>query len=111
MERKTFWDIMFHVGLSMVLLWYFLKSFGIINTPFYLNYGLPTLGAVLTVLSIYHNFLQPIYETKGDVRELKADIKYVTKRVDHLEKDMHVVTKDINLLKTDMAQVKTKLHY
>ncbi len=70
-------------GLALILLWYILKSTGVIKTPLWIEL-LPMAIAVFTAGA----FVQRIC---SDIGELKRDVTALKIRTNHLEKDMHYV--------------------
>ena len=67
MKRKlSFWDILAWIALGLILIWLILKTFGIINTPLWLEYT-PIYAAVYLAGWQIHK----LESVASDVRELK----------------------------------------
>ncbi|MDP3026077.1 MAG: hypothetical protein Q8N63_00065 [Nanoarchaeota archaeon] len=62
----SFWDILAWVALGLILLWLILKTFGIINTPLWLEYS-PIYAAVYIAGWQIHK----LAIVSEDVKELK----------------------------------------
>ena len=61
MKRElNVYDYLFYLSLLVILIWLILKSFGIIQTPFWLEYGVPIGGFAIAVLTLYQNLLDKI---------------------------------------------------
>ncbi len=81
--RDKIYSVIIWTGLALILLWYILKSVGVISTPLWIEL-LPVGIAVFTA----GVFVQQI---RTDIRDLRTDVKGLKIRVGHLEKDMHYV--------------------
>lgn len=62
----SFWDVLAWIVLALILLWIILKTFGVINTPEWLEYA-PIYGAVYLAGWQIHK----LESVANDVRELK----------------------------------------
>ena len=65
-KRWNIWDIIAWIVLAGILIWLLLKTFGIINTPIWLEY-VPLYGAVYLAGWQIHK----LASVSEDVRELK----------------------------------------
>ena len=68
---------------ALILLWYVLKSTGVIKTPLWIEL-LPVALAIFGAGAVFQ-------EMRIDIRELKKNVSILTRRADHFEKDMHYV--------------------
>lgn len=124
LENKVrFWEIVFYFALSVITGWLILKSIGVIQTPFWLQYGLPVGGFVLGILAFHHNIYSALRELAVGQAVLTTKVTHLEKKVDHLDEDVECLKKDMvevktdmgllkndaNLLKSDMVKVKGKL--
>lgn len=91
-KKHTFWEISFYISLLLILLWLILKMTGVINTPPFLEYGLPILSAVYASFSIYRDILDRI--GRIDKGLTKAFMK-----IELGERNMAIVQQDIEYLK------------
>jgi hypothetical protein len=120
MRRKlNIYDYLFYLSLLVITIWLILKSVGIIQTPFWLEYGVPVGGFVVATLTLYQNLLDKIsrlsigfatLNTKfshldNEVKEFKSDIK---RDFSELRNDIGVLKSDFNGLKIDVNQLKKK---
>ncbi len=85
-------QIIFYVGMGIVLLWILLKSAGIIKTPFWLEYGIPLAGFVIGVLgwnhalfTYYHKLLENDYKMAVSLATLTTQFGYLTQQVERME--------------------------
>ncbi len=81
--RNKIYDIIFWTSLALIALWYFLKVFGIINTPLWVEM-FPVIVAVFSAGAFFQRMF-------GDIQTLKHNVGSLDKRVDHLENDVHYV--------------------
>lgn len=102
-QKISIWQILFYFSMSIVLLWLILKLTGIIQTPVWLEFGVPIAGLFAGIFTMYHNLMRAITKVGITVATLAV-------KVDHLERDMNVVKQDTSLLKKDMDIVKKKIH-
>jgi len=65
-KEISFWDILAWIVLAGILVWLLLKTFGVINTPLWLEYA-PIYGAVYLAGWQIHK----LETVASDVRELK----------------------------------------
>lgn len=78
----SFWDILAWIILGLILLWLILKTFGIINSPLWLEYA-PIYGAV--------------YIAGWQINKLAT----VAREVDGLKKFKEATISEINSVKTN----------
>ncbi len=75
------WQILFYFSLTIVTLWLILKVTGVIQTPLWLEYGLPLGGFILGALSLYQDFLEKIHRIAIDVATLRVEFKHLSVKV------------------------------
>lgn len=71
MKRWNFWDILAWVALAGILIWLLLKTFGIINTPLWLEYA-PIYAAVYLAGWQIHK-LATVAEDVGELKRFKNE--------------------------------------
>lgn len=84
-QKISFWQVLFYLSLAVVTLWLILKLSGIIQTPVWLEFGVPIAGLIVGIFSLYHDIISAI-QRLGD-------------RISPLETRLSSVEKDINFLK------------
>ena len=102
MNRELFWRIVFYISWGTLALWVFLKSVGIIKTPFWLEFSLPAAGVVIGIFSLYHNIMENIVK-------LTAGFATLSTKFDHLEQQVGHLKEGVKHLDVDMEFVKKKL--
>jgi len=95
MDKHKIREWIIYISMGIVVIWLILKSVGIIQTPFWLEYGIPISSFILGFLAFYRDFVEKLHEV---IKSLAV----LTNRVDHIEKD-------VSHLKTDMTEVKEKM--
>ena len=88
--RNRIYAIIYWTSLAMILLWYILKSTGVIGTPLWLEL-LPVAFAIFGAGAFMQRINSGIETLKTDVSSLKKDFSILNVRTDHLEQDMHYV--------------------
>jgi len=86
---------MFYSSLATIMIWLILKIIGIIQTPVWLEYGVPVTSLVIAVFSLFHELIKDLTSIKIDVAELKINVT-------HLDKDMGVVKRDMTIVKNEL---------
>jgi|SRR3989344_5350837 len=93
--KISMWGIIFHICMGLVLLWVVLKSLGVINTPFWLEYGFPVATFIFGVLAFYRDLLQSLNKLEIDGSTTKI-------RLEHLEQDVGQLKKDRRFVKNKL---------
>lgn len=91
--QRPVWDYLFYLSMLIVLLWIFLKSVGIIKTPFWLEYGLPIASFVIGVLMLFHSISDKMADLRASDARMEAGLA-------HLENDVERVKDDIISMKS-----------
>ena len=104
-EHFSFWRWMFYASLTVLMIWVILKSAGIINTPLWLEYGVPITSLTIAVLSLFHELMKDINSIKIDVVLLKNQFINLNANVEYLDKDIDVMKKDMTLIKNKLQIV------
>lgn len=86
--RKTIWDYLFYFCMCVLLLWVLLKSFGIIKTPIWLEYGIPVGTFVIGFLVFYHSLMEKIMTLMENDAGLMANDARIEERLKHLDKEI-----------------------
>jgi len=74
MKKLSFWDVLAWIVLALILLWLIFKTFGIINTPSWIEYA-PLYGAVYLAGWQIHK-LATVASDVGELKKFKeATIK------------------------------------
>ena len=87
-KGMTLWEIFAWVCLFGLVVWIFLKMFGVINTPLVVQYG-PYLGAAYVAGSAMYS-LKIIRE---DLRELKINVRRLNRKVHEHDMDFSHIKK------------------
>lgn len=83
-EKMSPWQILFYVSWSVVALWLILKLTGVINTPFWPEYGVPLAGLLLGLLSFYQNIVEQL-------KELVVGFATLNVKVSHIDQDVEML--------------------
>ena len=80
-------DILFWIGILIVIIWAIGKTIGLINSPVWVDM-IPIFGAIITVVAIslkIGKILQKIEQVIKDVGNLQLEVKDMDKRVIAIE--------------------------
>lgn len=104
MNKEVFWRYTFYGSLIVLTIWLILKSLGVFNTPFWLEYGVPIASIIVGFLAMYQNLLQTMAKITANLAVLTTRFDYMDAKVDridlkvnHLDKDMHLVKNELSL--------------
>ena len=89
--RRSIWDYLFYLCWSVLMLWFILKVFGVINTPIWLEYWVPLGSFVLGFLMFYQSFMDKILSLIASISKLAVNDARMESRLDHIEKDVEIL--------------------
>lgn len=98
----TVWFIIFHICMGIIIIWVILKSIGVIQTPFWLEYGLPMSTFVLGFLALYYDLIKSI-------NKVAIGLAVLTTKFGHLEKDVGRIDQKTDRLEIDVSSIKRKI--
>lgn len=90
----------------MLTLWLILKLTGIIQTPVWLEHGIPIAGVILGVFSCYQHLLKTLMHLVVKVDRLESDVHVLKADAGMLKSDVHVLKDDMLIVKGDVALLK-----
>lgn len=83
-QNISIWDIIFFMSMGVLTLWLILKLTGVIQTPLWLEVGIPVATMIIGFCSLYTNLLEKVNHIAVDTAETRM-------RMNHFEKDMEFV--------------------
>ncbi len=83
-QKISAWDIIFFMSMGVLTLWLILKLTGVIQTPLWLEVGIPVATMIVGFGSLYTNLLEKVNRIAVDTAETRI-------RMNHFEKDMEFV--------------------
>lgn len=99
-EKKfDFWGTIFYASLLILAVWLILKSIGITQTPFWLEYGVPFGTFTIGFLAFYQKLLDKVNLIAVGLASLTIKVEHIDKDIEILKKDMVIVKDDITILK------------
>lgn len=96
-QRISLWQILFYLSMSVVLAWLILKLTGIIQTPIWLEFGVPIAGLFFGVFTMYHNLMKAMNKVGIGLATLTLEVKHMGEDVRSLNDDMKTVKKKLHL--------------
>ncbi|MBI4144809.1 hypothetical protein HY493_01225 [Candidatus Woesearchaeota archaeon] len=94
--RSRIYGAIYWTSLAAILLWYVLKSAGIIQTPLWIEL-LPIAFAVFGAGAVLQEMRSDIRTLKEKTRSLEQNTHHVEFAMHHLENDMHQVKARLDL--------------
>ena len=95
MQKRPVWDYLFYLSILVLIIWLILKVAGLINSPVWLEYGIP-MGSFILALVM---FFQSIAEKMGDLRlgdaRLEGKFSRLDSKLSHIDKDFERVKADL----------------
>ena len=98
-RKLNIWDYLFYLSLIVLTIWLILKSIGVINTPFWLEYGVPIVTIVITSLTFYKNILDSIGKLAINLATLNTKFSHLDSKVDNMNTKLNKVYIDVEFLK------------
>ncbi len=108
--KYLFWHIVFYFSLFIISVWVILKSVGIIQTPFWLEYGVPMGGLVLGLLAFHNNIFSALKDLTVGQAILSTKVTHLETKVNHLDEDVEYLKNDFTIIKTDVGILKNDTH-
>ena len=106
-EKMSIWQILFYVSWAVLTLWLILKITGVINTPVWLEYGVPIGSVILGIFGLYHNLVETINKVVIGLAHIEKDFEVLKTDVGTLKTDVGTLKTDVGTLKTDVGTLKT----
>lgn len=74
--------------MLVLTIWLILKVTGVIQTPLWLELGVPVASLIIGVFALYHNLLEKM-------NQLAVNMATLSTKFDHLDKDVESLKKRI----------------
>lgn len=110
-KRYDFWEIVFYLSLFVLFIWVILKITGVIQTPLWLEFGVPALSIISIVLAFFKEIMEPIKQTTIGLATLNIKFDHLDKKVDIVDGRLYNVEKDVNILKSDVRVLKIDVDF
>lgn len=101
--KLNFWDYVFYTSLLVLSIWVLLKITGIIQTPIWLEYGVPVFSIIFTTLAFYKNLLDNIKEITIGLATLNVKFTHLDGEFKEFKKE---IKEDISELKEGVRDIK-----
>lgn len=105
-REVAFWEMVFYASWTVLTIWFILKMAGVINTPKWLEFGVPAASLIIGSLGLFKNLMDSI--NKNNIGLVTLTLKFeqmdgkvdkIDKRVDGIDKKLNCVEKDVDFLK------------
>ena len=95
--KRSIWDYLFYASMAVVLIWLVLKMTGVIQTPVWLEYGVPIGSFVIGFMMFFQSLTDKM--TSLSIHDAR------------IETSLEHVDKDVEILKTDVSNLKSKISF
>jgi len=106
--KRSIWDYLFYTSLLVITIWLILKVIGIIQTPVWLEYGVPIGSAVITFLTFYQGLIDKLFDMNGKLYHMQNKIDILGANDVRMEEHLKHIDKDVEILKTDVGGLKSR---
>lgn len=83
-KEISVWQLLFYISWAILSIWLILKVAGIIQTPLWLEYGVPIGSLIIGIFGLYHNIIEAF-------NKVSVNLAALSSKVDHIEKDLELV--------------------
>ncbi len=83
-RTASFWERVFYLSILILVLWLILKLAGVIQTPAWLELGVPVGSAIFGILSLYKDLSERI-------SRIAVGLARIESRVEHMDKDIETL--------------------
>ena len=103
-DKSLFWHSLFYASLAVLTAWLILKVIGVIQTPAWLEYGVPAASLILSIVAFYQKILDSI-------NKIAVGLATLTTRVGHLNVRLDAVGTNVSDLTTKVCTVTVKVDH
>lgn len=109
-QRKfLFWNTLFYISWGVLALWLILKVTGVINTPVWLEYGVPVSSLLVGILALYSNVLDSIKQLTVGLATLTVKTNFIEKKVDHVDMKVDNLDDKVDILDNKVNHLEIKV--
>ena len=89
--KRSIWDYLFYASMSVVLIWLVLKMTGVIQTPVWLEYGVPVGSFVVGVIMLFQSLNDKFVSMQLQIGALSANDARMEEHLKHLDRDVESI--------------------
>lgn len=104
-HEVSFWQAVFYVSWAVFGLWLVLKLTGVIQTPFWLEYGVPLTSLFVGIMGLHQNLVEQIHKVAVALAALAVKVEHVDRDVEGLKDDAGILKTDVGVLKQRTAHL------
>lgn len=86
--KRPIWDYLFYLSLLILTVWLILKVTGVINTPVWLEYGVPIGSFILTFLTMFQSWNNRFSELIVQVARVESTVVHHDKDLERLKETL-----------------------
>lgn len=109
--KRTIWDYLFYLSMLVVGVWLVLKVTGYIQTPLWLEFGVPGGALFIGFLTFYQGLMNKMFAMQRDISKLAINDARTEERLKHVEIKLTHIDCDVESLKTDVKSLQTGMDF
>jgi hypothetical protein len=89
--KRSIWDYLFYASMAVILIWLVLKMTGIIQTPPWLEYGVPIGSFVIGFIMLFQSLNDRFMAMQMQISTLYSNDARMEEQLKHIDKDVEVL--------------------
>ena len=102
--KRSVWDYLFYASMAVILIWLVLKMTGVIQTPIWLEYGVPIGSFVVGFIMFFQSINDRFVSMLMQIGTLSSNDARMEEHLKHIDQD-------VEILKTDVGGLKSRTRY
>ncbi len=82
--KHSIWDYLFYASMAVILIWLALKMTGVIQTPIWLEYGVPVGSFVVGFIMLFQSINDKITALSTNDARMEEHLKHLDKDVESI---------------------------
>lgn len=108
-RKRPLSEYLFYAGLGVLTLWLILKVTGVIQTPVWLEYGVPIGSGILAAFNLLRTLMKEMSAVRSDVARVDSKVTHIDRDVERVKDELSELREDVTGLKVDVGALKTDL--
>ncbi len=74
--KRPIWDYLFYMSLLILTIWLVLKVTGVIQTPLWLEYGVPIGSAIFTAATLFQSINDKLAKVQASISGMQMQLRH-----------------------------------